>query len=118
MNHGPWADCYGPVVYGGGEENCGTHSSYNSEQVNEPAVRAQQVCVAPNYDTPPYWNIIPDLVESSDEDEDDDESMVVPKRFSHVFTKKTGESENEFAGMALPINKNYDLSFFQKRTVY
>jgi hypothetical protein len=83
--------------------------SYNSEQVNEPAVRAQQVCAAPNYDSAPYWDI-PDLVESSDDDEDTDESMVVPKRFSHVFSKKQGKSGKEFAGMGLPTDKNYDLS--------
>ena len=67
------------------------------------------MCVAPNYDSAPHWDL-PDLVESSDEDEDGDESMVVPERFSHVFPKKEGKSGKEFAGVALPIDKNYDLS--------
>lgn len=107
MNHGPLTDCYGPVVYGGGEENCRTRGIYNSEQVNEPAVRAQQDCAAPNYDSSPYTDI-PDLVDS--EDEDDGEYVVVPKRFSHIFSKLMRKSGKEFAGMALPTNRSYDLS--------
>jgi len=75
--------------------------------VNEPAVRVQHQDVAPNYYATPYWDI-PDLVESSDED--DDESIVVPKRFYHIFGKRTGKSEKVFAGMAMPTDKNYDLS--------
>ena len=41
--------------------------------MNEPAVRAQQDCAAPNYDSSPYGDI-PDLLDS--EDEDDGESIL------------------------------------------
>ena len=42
--------------------------------------------------------------------DDDFETIVVPERFDHVFTKRTGESEKVFAGMALPTDRLYDLS--------
>jgi hypothetical protein len=64
------------VVQSGGERECISNAEYYSEQVNEPAVRAQHFCpisagkVSPNCYSSPYllWEI-PDLVESDDEDE-------------------------------------------------
>ena len=112
MNHGPCNECYGPVVYGGGEANCRTHEIYSSRQVNEPAERAQLVCAAPNFESIPQQDPS-DLMYSSDEDEYGDESIVLSRRFSHVFKKTEGNSWKEFAGVAaveLPTNKNYDLS--------
>ena len=118
MNHGPWTECYGPVVYGGGEANCRTHEIYSSEQVNEPAERAQQVCAAPNYESAPQHDL-PDLVYSSDEDEDGDESLVLPKRFSHVFKRTEGKSWKGFAGVALPtVWRQTKIMTYRKRKAY
>jgi len=94
------------VVHCGGEEKPHSAAELGFIQVNEPAVRVQHDYVAPNYYSTPYDTDIPELVEESD---DEDETIVVPERFRHVFQKRE-ESSNHFAGMALPTNRSYDLS--------
>ena len=106
MNHGLRTDCLSPVVHCGGEEKSHSVAELDFIQVNEPAVRVQHDYVAPNYYSTPYDTDIPELVEESD---DEDETIVVPERFRHVFQKRE-ESSNHFAGMALPTNRSYDLS--------
>ena len=88
INHGPWTGCHGPVIYSGGEQECISNAGYFSEQVHEPAVRVQHENVSPNYYSSPYslCEDIPDL-ESADSD-DEDEPIVVPKQFDHVFLTK------------------------------
>ena len=108
VNHVLWADCQGSVVHGGEGVESSSFAAVDSKEVYEPAVRVQQENVAPNYYTSPYsdeWKEYP-----SNQPEDD--IIVVPKIFQHVFVELSGcvNDERHFAGMAPPTNRQYDLS--------
>ena len=99
-SHGHWTDCHCPVTCCGGEEESLIYCDYDSKEVYEPADWVQQD-VAPDYSTQPYLDIPRSLPEGAE--------IVVPKRYGFIFHKQE-KSETHYAGMALPTNKNYDLS--------
>jgi hypothetical protein len=92
MCYGHATDCVCPVAFSGTREKSRHYHEYDFTQVNEPLDRVQHEDVAPNYSSQQYLEIPRSLPEGAE--------IVVPKRFSKVFTSKQKESVHHFAGIA------------------
>lgn len=106
MTHGQyWHSCSCPVNHGGSEEEPNEYSRLTSKQVDEPAIWSRQNPVMPNYSSIPYF----ETDEKFPTEKYDDEDIAVSQKFKHIFRSTEKESEQLFAGMALPTDQNYDL---------
>jgi len=97
INHGQACNAECPVIYDGAEAEYYDYRAMYSKQVYETS------------DGPEYFRTLSSSMDYPYTQDECEEEIEVPEKFSHIFFKRPSAQDREFAGMANPTDRHYDL---------